>query len=243
MNNILKAVIIDDEPSGIIALQLLIDEHISQVKVVTSTTSPIEGISVIENYKPDIVFLDISMPGISGFALLKQLKHKNFNLIFTTAHQEYAIEAIRHDASDYLLKPIDYDDLRNCIDKIIAERNSPKIQDKPAFSNVIGLSVKDGILFIKSADIIRLEASGSYTTFFLDNKVKQVASKGLKEYESQLNPAVFYRCHNSHVVNLKKVVKFITNNGFLAQMTDGSTAEIARKNKDQFLERLKSIGE
>jgi len=239
----LRAVIIDDELSGLNALQLLIDKHVEHIKVVASTTKAMQGISIIEDYRPEIVFLDISMPDINGFALLKQLEYRDFNLIFTTAHEEYAIQAIKHNAFDYLLKPIDAHELQNCVSKIMKESDRTKVLNKTAFPNTIGLSVKDGIIFIKHSEIVRLEASGSYTVFYLDNKTKHIASKSLKEYEAQLNPSVFYRCHNSHLVNLKKVMKFVSNDGLFAQMTDGSAAEIARKNKDQFLEKLKNIVE
>ncbi|MDQ3111107.1 MAG: LytTR family DNA-binding domain-containing protein [Bacteroidota bacterium] len=237
----LRAVIIDDELAGVNALRLLIEKHLpGQVKIVASTTIAKEGIAIIENYKPEIVFLDISMPEMNGFTLLNQLQHRNFSLIFTTAHQEYAIQAIKHNAFDYLLKPLDEAELKSCIGKII-ENEKAENKTKTSYSNTISLSVKDGIIFIKSSDIIRLEASGSYTVFYLENNAKQIASKSLKEYEGQLNPSLFYRCHNSHLVNLQKVVKFISNNGFMAQMADGSIAEISKKNKDAFLERLKSI--
>lgn len=237
----LRAVIIDDERSGIKALQLLIDKHIDNVKIVGATTDAHQGILIIEDYRPEVVFLDISMPQLNGFALLEQLHYRSFNLVFTTAHQEYAMQAIKHHAFDYLLKPVDIGELKSCIGKIVAQRENRPIENRPGFSNTIGLAVKDGIIFIRHADIIRLEASGSYTVFYLENKVKQVASKSLKEYEAQLDPSVFYRCHNSHVVNLKKVAKFVNNDGLFAQMLDGSAAEIARKNKEQFLERLKNI--
>ena len=236
----LRAVIIDDEPSGISALELLITKHVEEVKIVATTTSAVKGISLIENYKPEILFLDVSMPEINGFMLLKKLQYSDFHLIFTTAHEEYAIQAIKHDACDYLLKPIDVNELKECIAKILKGGNFNP-QEKASYSSTIPLAVKDGIIFIKTSEIIRLEASGSYTTFYLDHNVKQVASKSLKEYEAQLNPTLFYRCHNSHLINLDKVVKFISNNGFLALMVDGSSAEIARKNKDQFLELLKNI--
>ncbi|HTF05208.1 MAG TPA: LytTR family DNA-binding domain-containing protein [Bacteroidia bacterium] len=238
----IRAIIIDDERSGINALQLLIEKHIDGVKIVATTTKAQEGIALIEDYRPEIVFLDISMPDLTGFDLLEQLEYRNFNLVFTTAHQEYAIQAIKHHAFDYLLKPIDIDELKSCVRKIISERERVLRQGKTTFSNTIGLSVKDGIIFIRNSDIIRLEASGSYTVFYLENKVKQMASKSLKEYEAQLDPSVFYRCHNSHLVNLKKVTKFVSHDGLFAQMIDGSAAEIARKNKEQFLERLKNIG-
>lgn len=236
----LRAVMIDDERSGLNALQLLIDKHVNNVKVVGSTTNAQQGIAAIEDYRPEIVFLDISMPQLNGFALLEQLQYRDFNLVFTTAHQQYALQAIKHHAFDYLLKPIDVNELQSCVSKIISERNKGIIKAKESSSRTIGLSVKDGIIFIRHSEIIRLEASGSYTVFYLDNKVKHIASRSLKEYEAQLDPDVFYRCHNSHVVNLKKVSKFVSHDGFFAEMHDGSSAEIARKNKEQFLERLKN---
>lgn len=237
----LRAVIIDDERSGINALQLLIDQHINNVKVVGATTSAQQGLQAIEDYRPEIVFLDINMPQLNGFALLEQLQYRDFNLVFTTAYREYALQAIKHHAFDYLLKPIDADELKSCVAKIIAEREKQLSLRQANHFRTIGVSVKDGIIFIRHADIVRLEASGSYTIFYLDNKVKQVASKSLKEYEAQLDPSVFYRCHNSHLVNLRKVTKFVSHDGLFAEMMDGSAAEIARKNKDQFLERLKNI--
>lgn len=237
----LRSVIIDDERSGINALQLLINKHIDDVKVVGATTKAQEGIALIEDYRPEIVFLDISMPELDGFGLLEQLQYRTFNLVFTTAHQEYALQAIKHHAFDYLLKPVDVNELKSCIEKITAERRRNEMRSKNPYSGTIGLSVKDGIIFIRHADIIRLEASGSYTVFYLENNVKQIASKSLKEYEAQLDPSVFYRCHNSHLVNLKKVTKFVSQDGFFAQMHDGSAAEIARKNKDHFLDRLKNV--
>lgn len=238
----LRAIIIDDELAGVKALQLLIEKNAGAVKVVASTSIAREGISLIENYKPEIVFLDISMPGLNGFELLEELVYRDFHLVFTTAYHEYAIQAIKHHAFDYLLKPVDGNELGTCVNRILNERDKTAVRHKANFSNLIGISVKDGIIFIRQSDIIRLEASGSYSVFYLDNKIKHIASKPLKEYESQLNPEFFYRCHNSHIVNLNKVVKFSSSNGYFAQMTDASLADIARKNKDAFLEKLKHIG-
>jgi two-component system LytT family response regulator len=237
----LRAVMIDDERSGLNALQMLIEKHVPNVKVVGATTNAEQGILAIEDYHPEVVFLDISMPQLNGFDLLEQLQYRNFNLVFTTAHQQYALQAIKHHAFDYLLKPIDINELQSCVKKIESERNRNSVALKSPGLRTIELSVKDGIIFIRHADIVRLEASGSYTTFYLDNKIKHVASKSLKEYEAQLDPDLFYRCHNSHVVNLKKVGKFVSHDGYFAEMIDGSSAEIARKNKEQFLDRLKNI--
>jgi len=234
-----RAIIIDDELIGINALKVLIEKHTPEVKVVATATDPVKGIDLIEDYKPDVVFLDVSMPTMNGFDLLEKLQYKDFKLVFTTAHQEFAIKAIKNKAHDYLLKPIDIGELRNCIANItngITENASKK-----STKNLVELHVKDGIIFIRFQDIIRLEASGSYTVFYLENKVRHVASKNLKECESMLDPVMFFRCHPSHIVNLKKVVKMVSTDGLFAKMTDDSMPEILRKNKESFLERLKTI--
>jgi two-component system LytT family response regulator len=234
-----RAIIIDDEPMGLNALKLLIERHTPQIKVVASSTDPFDGMSKIEDYMPDVVFLDISMPKMNAFELLEKIKFRDFKLVFTTAHQEYAIKAIKSRANDYLLKPIDVDELKICVENLFDADESGIPNEKN--SSVIELHVKDGIIFIKKEEIIRLEASGSYTIFFLDNNVRHVASKNLKECESMLDSHEFFRCHPSHLVNLKKIVKMVSTDGLFAKMTDDSMPEIARRNKDLILRRLKSI--
>ncbi len=235
----LNAVIIDDESSGISSLTQLIDKYLTEVKVCGTALKAKEGIELINAQKPDIVFLDIDMPQMNGLSLLKELDFRDFALVFTTAHDEYALQAIKLHAFDYLLKPIDTYELKSCVNRILEERTKNDKLPKTNHAHLVGISVKDGIIFIKQRDIIRLEASGSYTTFYLEQGVKHMASKSLKEYEMQLDQKVFYRCHNSHIINLNKVVKFVNSDGFFAQMSDGSLADISRKNKDAFLELLK----
>lgn len=236
----LRAIIIDDEQNGINALKILIDKNTTGLKVVATASDPEEGIEAIENYKPEVVFLDISMPKLNGFELLSRLTFKNFKLVFTTAHQEYAIKAIKIGTFDYLLKPIDINELKKCVQKIVESVNDSETTPKSNSNNIIELSVKDGIIFIKPQEVIRLEASGSYTVFHLLNKVKHIASKNLKECETFLDPNLFYRCHQSHVVNLQMVVKMVSTDGLFAQMSDGSMPEIGKKNKRIFLAKLKT---
>lgn len=232
-----KAIIIDDEPLGIETLCLLISKYTNGVKVLATTTDPHTGINLINTEKPDIVFLDISMPLINGFELIDKVNYKNFKLVFTTAHEGYALKAIKQKAFDYLLKPVSVDELKACINNLISER---KIIVEQHFPSVIELSVRDGIIFIRPQEIIRLEAAGSYTDFYLDNSVKYTASKNLKEYGEMLNPSIFYRCHASHIVNLKKVSRLVTSDGLFIQMADGSLPALSRKNKDEFVEKLKN---
>lgn len=125
--------------------------------------------------------------------------------------------------------------------RVTEKLKNPEVKSQGGMQGIIELSVKDGIFFIKPNDIVRLEASGSYTTFHLENNVKHMVSKSMKEYEGLLDPAVFFRCHNSHIINLKKVAKFIHSNGYFAELLNGATIEIARRNKDLFLEKLKKL--
>lgn len=234
-----RALIIDDEQIGINALSLLIERYCPEIKVVSTATDPQKGIALIEDYMPEIVFLDISMPKMNAFELLDQLKFRTFKLVFTTAHQEYAIQAIKNKAYDYLLKPIDIEELKTCVKNIV--EGIEKGNEKKLPNSNIELHVKDGIIFIKQEDIIRLEADGSYAIFYLENNVRHVASKNLKECEALLDLNLFYRCHASHIINLKKVVKMVSTDGLFARMSDGSMPEISRRNKEAFLEKLKTI--
>ncbi len=237
----LRAIIIDDESAGIVMLKVLISRNQETIRLIASTADPEIGIAYIEDYKPDLVFLDISMPKMSGFTLLSKLSYHDFKLVFTTAHKEYAIEAIKNGAFDYLLKPISNEDFKTCINKIVLQQQLVLIKQTTAFTSPVEVHVKDGIVYIKQKDIIRLEASRSYTEFHLDGGIRHVASKAIGEYEILLDHRVFYRCHKSHIINLQKVQKFIHHNGLFALMSDGSMPDISQRNKEVFLERLKSI--
>ena len=236
----LKAIIIDDELIGINTLKLLIERHTEGLKIIATCTEPEKGIELIEDYKPDVVFLDISMPSMDGFEVIKRLTNTNFHLVFTTAHSNYAIQAIKTKAQDYLLKPINIEELQKCVAVIIKDiqKELPALKEN---TPLIELPVRNGVLFIKPKDIIRLEASGSYTTFYLDNHVKEVVSKNLKSCENLLIPQYFYRCHDSHLINLNKVIKLISNDGLFVEMSDGSLPQISRKNKEELLVLLRTL--
>ncbi|MBL7711017.1 MAG: response regulator transcription factor [Chitinophagaceae bacterium] len=233
-----RAIIVDDEPAGIHMLQLLIEKLGSCLRVVATGANAEEGIRLIEDYKPDIVFLDISMPGANGFELLERLSFRNFKLVFMSAHREFAIRAIRSRAFDYLLKPVGLAELGACLQAI--EQEWIQQQAEVSAPPTLQLPVKDGILYIQLQEIIRLEASGSYTVFYLEESVRHIASKSIKEYELLLGDRHFFRCHNSHIVNLSKVKKFVSQDGFFALMCDGSLACIAKKQKDLFLLKVKN---
>jgi two-component system LytT family response regulator len=236
----IKAVIIDDESRSIQSLLVLLENYFPAVKVVGTAASALDAVSLVFNEKPEVVFLDINMPGHNGFDVLDRIQSLPLKIVFTTAHKEYAIQAIKKGAFDYLLKPIDVDDLRKCIDRLT---ETPKTDEPRAGTSgsTIQIHVKEGVLFVQTSEIVRLKANGSYTDIYLDHNKKITTSKVLKEYENVLPPAHFYRCHNSHIVNLNKVEKLLNEDGYFVEFRDGSRAEVSRKNKDELLEKMKVV--
>lgn len=237
----LRAVIIDDESTAINALMLLLDKHVNFVNVSGATTDCAEGIAMIEEHRPEIVFLDINMPDMSGFSLLKQLRYKDFDLIFTTAYERYAIQAIKHHASDYLMKPVDMEELVQAMKNIRETREGKHGSNagKPRrleYTGRIGLPVKEGLVYQPVADIIRIESDGNYCTFYTTGARKYIVSKNIGEYEELLPAGEFFRAHKSHLINIQKVKKYIRTDGYFVEMEDGSMVEIARRKKDEFLQ-------
>ena len=237
----MRAIIIDDEKAAIKNLSMLIERYVDDVTIVAATTNAAEGITSIESKKPEIVFLDISMPEMNGFALLHELKYKGFYLIFTTAHEQYAIQAIKHHATDYLVKPIDIEELRHAVHMIGHNRSIlPVTAQGPQTPRLridgrIGLAVKEGLVYLLVADINRIESSGSYCIFYTTDHNKYIVSKNIGEYEDMLPCDVFFRIHKSYLINIKKVRKYIRSNGYFVEMEDGALVEISRRKKDEFL--------
>lgn len=250
----LRAIIIDDEQNGINALKILIDKYISNVKVVANTTKATQGIELIENYKPEIVFLDINMPEMDGFQLLQKLNWKKFDLIFTTAHEEYALKAIKANAIDYLLKPIDFRELQQAIKKLTS-----RIEEKDSIPNGLNLyklaesfhnfnrkkikiTSRSGIENIYASDIIYLESLSNEITIYLSDSRTVSTTKSLKEFEILLceTDNNFIRVHNSYLVNCQKVVRYKKGEELIV-MANNHEIPIAKSRKDDFLKWLKSI--
>ena len=238
---LLRSVIIDDEEAGVDTLKIHASRNSHLIKVVASSLKAEEGIVLIEDYKPDVVFLDISMPAMNGFELLSKLSFRDFKLVFTTAHLEYALQAIKSKAFDYLLKPVADPDFRTCVESIALELQKDQATLKNNTGILIEIPVKDGVIYLKQKDIIRLEASRSYTEFYMENGTKHIASRSLKDFESRLDPNLFFRCHKSHIINLHKIQKFINHDGFYALMINGSMPDVSKTVKDDLLQRLRAI--
>lgn len=245
----LRAIIIDDEQKGINTLKILIEKYIEGVKVVAEATKPLEGITLIENYKPEIVFLDINMPETNGFELLEKLNWKNFNLVFTTAHQEFGLKALKNNAVDYLLKPIDHRDLQFAINKIKNKTASDKdlFDYSDLISNIhqiqkkkIVINSRSGIEAIEPCEIVCLESMSNYTQIYLNNSEPILTTKTLKEFDLQLclPDMNFMRVHNSYVINLHKVCRYLKDQENIV-MTNNQLVPLAKSRKDDFVKWLK----
>jgi len=240
----MKAIIIDDEQKGRENLQKLIQEYCKQVEIVAMASGVVEAYNLILQHKPDLIFLDVEMPSGSGFSLLDKFNSADFKIIITTAFDEYALRAIKHHAFDYLLKPIDIDELVFTVDsvkKVLGNSappvSGPDIQgvQKLTVTSRVALPIKDGIFYLNVSDIIRVESNGGYSTFYAGDGKKYMVAKNLKEYEEILPEREFFRVHKSHLINIKKVKKYIKTDGNFIEMEDGSVVEIARRKKDEFL--------
>lgn len=244
----MRAVIIDDEENARVALSVLIEQHTTGVEIEGMFPSLKEGCKMITVLKPDVVFLDIQMPDESGLELWKYFPKPSFNVVFTTAYHQYAIQAIKLSAFDYLLKPIDIDELTVVIGKLQEHRNIKSIEARleslennlkshQAPSRVV-LPTSDSLMVVKIDDIVRAESDDNYTYFFLADNSKHLVSKTLKEFESLLPKERFLRIHQSHLVNLDFIKKFVRGKSGFVQMSDGSKLPVARERKDFVIEAL-----
>lgn len=245
----IRAIIIDDEPKGRNLLRELISGKFPEIQILAQAQNADEGILSIAKYMPDVVFLDINMPGKNGFDMLKEIPEIRFEIVFITAYDKYAIRAFRYHAFDYLLKPIDVEELSNCIERLkekqlhkdLDERLEllmAQLQHPQQLPDRITINSLDGITLLPITEIIYLEAAGTYTIFYLKNRDKIVSSLNLKEYEELLSDHHFFRVHNSFLINLLEVKKFIKSNGGSVMMSNGNQVSVSKRRRDEFLKLL-----
>lgn len=248
----LKAIIVEDEKHSRETLKNLLEEFCVDVKVIETAAAVDEAVTKIAALHPDVVFLDIELQTGTGFDVLSQLRDINFEVIFTTAFEQYAIRAVKFSSLDYLLKPIDLEELQKSIEKAKKKKNQEvykkqletlmlNLKQQHPKLNKICLSTADGFEFINTADILYCKAEGSYTTFILNNNSKLLVSKHLKEYESLLLEQQFMRVHNSFLINLNEVKKFVKSDGGYIIMNNNDTVSISRSKKDDFLELMNNL--
>ena len=245
----LNVVIIEDEVRGREALKTLLTEFCEDVNVLGMAGSVKEAVILIKEKRPDLVFLDIELQTGTGFDVLEQLDKRDFEIVFTTAFDHYAIRAIKFSSLDYLLKPIDLDELQDALKKARARKDQLKREAQLDLllrhmkgsnhpKRKICLSTSDGLEFILVQDIIYCEANGSYTNFYIQPSVKLMVSKNLKEYEQLLGDYRFMRVHNSYLVNLDEVKKFVKSDGGYIIMNNGAHISISQGKREDFLKQM-----
>lgn len=245
----LTAIIIDDEIKGRSALRQKLKDYCPKVEVLGEAENGAEGIKLIESVHPKIVFLDIEMPHMNGFEMLQQIKTKNFHVIFTTAYDQYAIKAIKYAAFDYLLKPIDIEELQTAVRNVEAqvaihntdERLETLVQNLSAKNHIkkIAVPTMDGLLFFNLSDIIYMQAESNYTVIYFINHPKLVASRTLGDFEELLPADQFYRSHHSFLINLNHIKRYIKGDGGQIELEGGHYADVARSKKEEFIKIIR----
>ncbi|MDX2196971.1 MAG: LytTR family DNA-binding domain-containing protein [Cytophagales bacterium] len=242
----MKAVIIDDEEHGILSLKTLLDNFMSEITVASTASNALDGIKIINQSNPDIVFLDVEMTQITGFDLLDLIENKNLQVIFVTAHDKYALKAIKYCAIDFLLKPVNILELKTAIYKAkrqLGVQHNLAIYNANAKENDVAkkrmiLPGADGFIVKELKEIIHLESNDNYTWVYTTDKQKTLVCRTLKEFEELLEHSGFIRIHQSHLINENHVQRYIKGTGGYVHMSDGSVLEVSRRKKDEFLEKF-----
>ena len=242
----IRALIVDDEPKNRKILRSLLTDFCPDVRIVGEAASADEAQKLIDEVSPELLFLDIEMPYGNAFDLLDKLMPVKFEIIFITAFDEYTLKAFRYSALDYLLKPVDIEELKVAVKKAsekIGLKNINKqlsnllqsVRPPGAAPAKIALPTQDGFIFQTTQDIVRFEAKGNYTYVFTTEGNKHISSRTIRQYEEMLPEPTFFRIHNSHIINLNFIKKYTKGRGGHVIMSDGSTLEVATRRKDAFL--------
>lgn len=242
----IQAIIIDDEQDSRNTIFNILQNYCNNITVTGQAGNVTEGLQLIRDEQPDVVFLDIQMPDGTGFDLLEKIPKIEFQVIFITAYDQYALRAIKFSALDYILKPVDPHQLVEAVGKIRTERvdfdeMNKKInillRNRNSFERIT-LPTFEGYKFVNIRDIVRCEADSNYTGFYLNNGEKVLVTRTLKEYEDNLSGMDFIRVHQSHMVNLKYIDRYVKGDGGTIVMMDGSEVEVSRRRKEEFLRRM-----
>ena len=243
----IRAVIVDDEQKAIDSLSWELKKFNSEIRVIKTFSKPEDAIQFLNSNSTDCLFLDINMPTMDGFQFLDKLVNRDFAIVITTAYNEYALKALKHEAIDYLLKPIDSDDLKETIKKIKKHNTNSlpisKIEEvllnfnKNFNQKKITISTDGKLIFLETDNIIYIESDGNYSTFVMQDQQKIVVTKKLKEVNAILPENYFFRIHNSYIINLNKIKEFIKNDGYVVMQTNDKIP-VARQRKSDFLDKV-----
>lgn len=245
----IRTILVDDDQANLGLMKIMLEENFPEIELIEMCHAPEDAIEAITNFRPDLVCIDIEMPGITGFELLERLRYHDFDVIFITAHDEYSLQAFKFSAVDYLIKPPKVEDIRHALDRIMQRRNSTvtldqmrnllrnlrlQLNEKPR----LALNTHEKVIFINLEDIVRCEANGVYTVFHLSDGRKQMVSKNIQKYEEVLVQHGFFRAHRSHIVNIDYVREFIKEGEGHLVMKDNSKVYVSRYRRDDILKKL-----
>jgi len=244
----ITAIIVDDEPYSCESLATLLERYCPDVNLLDIYYTGADALKAIKEQTPALLFLDIEMPGMNGFEMLQQLPSINFSIIFTTSYDQYAIKAIRFTALDYLLKPVDREELQNAVQKVIHKPHATlpqqieillqKLNHPTIPFNRIAIPTMEGLQMLFVENIITCSSDSNYTVLHLKNKQKITASRTLKEIEEMLEDYSFLRVHHSYLINLNEIEKYIKGDGGYLIMSDGSNIDVSRSRKEMLLKKL-----
>jgi len=243
----LKVIIVDDEADAITVLENIININKTDYEIVAKTTNPVDAVGLIVEHKPDVVFIDIEMPELDGFQVLKSIPDINFEVIFATAYENYAVKAIKENALDYILKPATIPEVLEALEKA-KKRKLDKKNSFPEYETLldnvnnkrlskIKIPTSSGFEFVETSDLISLEADGPYTTAYFKNSDKLVISKSIKQLEELLETNSFFRLHRSFIVNVEYIKRF-ERDRYSVVMSDGSVIPLSRRRYDAFMDFL-----
>lgn len=241
----LKAILVDDELPSLQNLEQKIIEFCPDIYIMAAEQKPESAIQLIEQLKPDVIFLDIEMPRMNGFKMLEHVENKSFEIVFTTAYNHYAIDALRISAFDYLVKPIAVKDLQNTVERLFKAQGKQTaekldvlrhhLSDSRSQNDKITISTNEGVEFFEINQIVRVESSSNYSKIFFTNGKSVLVTRLLKDFEEILIPYRFYRIHNSHLINLSHIKKYIRGDGGQVVMKNNEVIDVARRKKEEFL--------
>jgi len=239
----IKIILIDDEPKAIKSLEWEINNYCNDVEIMATFTKPKDAITYLQHNNPDAVFLDVEMPGMDGFQFLDHFKQRLFCVVFVTAYNQYAIKAIKENAIDYLLKPIDSEDLIPTIEKLKANKKNGHTYDaleerlRSNTNKRIAIPVEGKLLFIDPENIIYCEGDGNYCKIYMDDKKPFLISKKLKEIHGSLPASDFFRVHNSYIINLKRVSEYLKTDAYVI-LDNSKKIPVSRNKKSAFLDKI-----
>jgi len=237
----LKVLIVDDELYGRENLKCLIVSYCPELSVIGMSSSVVDAITMVRNMKPDVVFLDINMPVLDGFDFLEAFEERSFKVVFVTAHSDFGIKAVKAGLTDYILKPINIKELKQCVKKLRNPNHSTHINIlKKDDQNTLIIPSLHGFEVIKISDIMHLKAEGSYTSLRLKDGKEKLVTRTLKVFEDTLPPRQFCRVHKSHLINIDFIKDFSTRSGGFITLNDSSVIAVSRRKAPGFLEKIRS---